>query len=357
MSTLTDEQKEVVRLLVKNSGKQQVQTLGGYAGTGKTTVIYTLHEALPSWAVCAYTGKAANVCRRKGMEEASTIHSLIYKPDWGIDGEISFRLAMPHEIAADGFLVDEASMVSKEIYDDLLSFNRPVIFVGDHGQLEPVGTPFNVMETPQYRLETVHRNAGPIAHFAEHIRKGGNVWDFGVTGEVHICTEKDINEEHLVATDQIICAFNRFRVDMNARIRRAKNFTSLVERGERVMCLKNNRVCGIFNGMQGKVVRRLKDNRFDFKSFGTVYKELRYDPEQFGKEKTELKPGRDAPNPFDYAYCITCHKSQGDEFGNVVVYEQVCDKWDHVRWAYTAASRAKDSLIWITKKPHIPNWL
>ena len=123
------------------------------------------------------------------------------------------------------------------------------------------------------------------------------------------------------------------------------------------MCLKNNKALGIFNGMQGRVIRIRKENRFDFRSYKQTYKNVLYDPEQFGKEKTEYKPGKDQPNPFDYCYCITCHKSVGDEWDNVIVYEQVCDKWDHIRWAYTAASRAKKSLIWITKKPHIPTWL
>jgi hypothetical protein len=76
-AALTDEQEHAIdRLLDFSKG---VQTLGGYAGTGKTTVIRTLKTYLPEFAVCAYTGKAANVLRMKGVS-ASTIHSLIYHP-------------------------------------------------------------------------------------------------------------------------------------------------------------------------------------------------------------------------------------------------------------------------------------
>lgn len=59
-------------------------------------------------------------------------------------------------------------------------------------------------------------------------------------------------------------------------------------------------------------------------------------------------------NPFDYAYVVTCHKMQGDEQPNILVYEQVCDKWDHKRWAYTAASRAKDKVYWACSRRYVP---
>ena len=70
------------------------------------------------------------------------------------------------------------------------------------------------------------------------------------------------------------------------------------------------------------------------------------DKTNFGKESYDIKHGKDTPNPFDYAYCITAHKSQGDEFDSVLVLEQQCKNWSHKRWAYTAASRAKNKLIW-----------
>jgi MoxR-like ATPase len=55
--------------------------LDGYAGTGKTTLIRAIADTLGiSVAFAAYTGKASNVMRRKGCEDASTIHRLIYRP-------------------------------------------------------------------------------------------------------------------------------------------------------------------------------------------------------------------------------------------------------------------------------------
>ena len=98
-----------------------------------------------------------------------------------------------------------------------------------------------------------------------------------------------------------------------------------------------------------------EDAGIDIVSDGEQFLNVKYDPDQFGKESYKFESGDD--NPFDYAYCITCHKAQGDQFGNVVVVEQECDKWDHVRWAYTAASRAVNGLIWINKARYIPTYL
>lgn len=103
MAHLTEEQKSVVRQIVQGRNAHQIQTLGGYAGTGKTTVINTLAEVLKGYAICAYTGKAANVLRKKGME-ASTIHSLIYKPMMNERGGVDFWLKEPGEATWDGFL-------------------------------------------------------------------------------------------------------------------------------------------------------------------------------------------------------------------------------------------------------------
>ena len=357
MANLTEEQKAVVRSIVKGRNNHPIQTLGGYAGTGKTTVINVLAEVLTGYAICAYTGKAANVLRKKGMT-ASTIHSLIYKPVTNVNGGIEFWLKEPAEMQCDGFLVDEASMVSKEIYDDLLTFGLPIVFVGDHGQLEPVGSNISLMIDPMYRLETVHRNAGEIAHFAEHIRKGNKARTFHADQKVIFVEPSGITDEMMADSGQMICAYNKTRVDKNARVREYMGHNKIVEKDERVMCLRNNKGRGLFNGMQGRVARvHPKHAKFDFWSDGVTYLDILYDPKQFGQEKNQFEFGKDSPEPFDYAYCITCHKAQGDEWDNVMVFEQICDKWDHKRWAYTAASRAKLELQWVCPKSFVPSWL
>ncbi len=54
--------------------------LFGYAGTGKTTLARHIAEGVDGGVkFAAFTGKAALVMRNKGCDDASTIHSLIYR--------------------------------------------------------------------------------------------------------------------------------------------------------------------------------------------------------------------------------------------------------------------------------------
>lgn len=346
---LTERQKWALYQLVNGLKAKELpqQTLGGYAGTGKTTLIKYLIKFFPNFAVAAYTGKAANILRKKGIA-ASTIHSRIYKPYFD-NGVVYWDLT--NDPGCDGFIIDEASMVSEEIFADLQSFGLPLIFVGDHGQLEPVNSDFNLMEKPDYTLEEIHRNAGDIAKFAEHLRNGYAARGFKCEdGSVQFLTESQITNQLLTEVSQVICAFNKTRVGINERVRNALGHTEQLHVGERVMCLRNNRSQGLFNGMQGKVVNlytgKYGRKYMDFEFDDEVREGIWYDPSTFGQETYKIKTSKDSPNPFDYAYCITCHKAQGDEWQDVLVIEQKCTKWSHKRWAYTAASRAKGQLRW-----------
>lgn len=351
---LTQEQKNIIIEIRKL--KKPIQTVGGYAGTGKTTLISHLIKVLPNWVVCAYTGKAASVLRQKGIH-ASTIHSLIYRPMVNAAGDmvrdsygnpIFIRV---ENLEADGIIVDEASMISRELYDDLVSFGLPIIFVGDHGQLEPIGKDINLMQQPDYVLETIHRNAGEIARFCEFIRHGYRPGAFrpSFEGKVKFLSRWQA-DAYLTQMDQIICAFNKTRVILNRKVRSQLGFNTGDNPviGDRVMCLRNNRNVGLFNGMQGEIkFLYTKKNRMHFRSDeGTLF-DVVFDPQNFNQEQYELQGRKDDPDPFDFCYAITAHKAQGSEWGKVMVFEQRGGQWDHVRWSYTAASRAKELLYWV----------
>ena len=251
---LSDEQMAAADQLLRFD--KRVQTLGGYAGTGKTTLIRYLQQETRRFAVCAYTGKAADVLRQKDVP-ASTIHSLIYSPYQDTHGNVQFRLNENAAVGLDGFIVDEASMVDRRIHDDLLSFDLPVIFVGDHGQLEPVSDEkgFNLMAKPDITLETIHRNAGEIARFGEFVRKGNEpkLWPAqkGARGaRVHIF--KNFEEVGDNEVNQFIVAKNSFRVLINKTMRDALGYPEAYPvDGDRIMCLQNNHKLGLFNGQQG----------------------------------------------------------------------------------------------------------
>jgi exodeoxyribonuclease-5 len=358
---LTTEQKDAVKNVIKEikSGNNQVVTLGGHAGCGKTTCLTYLSKYFENFAVCAFTGQATNVLRKKGLD-SNTIHGTIYKPYKNDRDETIWMIADAYDLNSkgiEGFIIDEGSFVSKEIHMDLLSFNLPIIYVGDHGQLEPIGTKFNLMEDPMYKLETIHRNAGEIAHFAAHLRNGNPSTTFKCENNVQIVNSSAIEDRHLASVDQVICAYNKTRVEINEKVRRQKRIEyTFVGKDEKIISLRNNKKQGLFNGMQGVVTKIHKNDRFDFISDGVLYEKVHYDIEQFGKKTNEFDFGQ-TPNPFDYAYAITAHKSQGAEFGSVIAYEQRHENWNHYRWSYTVASRAKRSLIWIALQTYIPKYL
>jgi exodeoxyribonuclease-5 len=356
LPNLSNEQRISVNGILNNfkQGKKQI-TFSGPAGSGKTTVISHLVKILPDWKVCAFTGKAASVLRKKGVP-ATTIHKLIYIPDVDDNGNIKlddwgnpvFILA-PH-LDCGGIIVDEASMVSGELYNDLRSFGLPILYVGDHNQLEPIGAQINLMKHPDFILQHIHRNAGEVARFCDFIRNGYRPAAFQSSFEnkVHFITRWQA-DEYLTEVDQVLCAFNRTRVQLNRRIReKLGRIGDNPVVGDRIMCLKNNNKIGLFNGMQGEIeFLYTSKNRMHFKTDDHTF-DIIFTASCFNEEKYEFDTNRSAPNPFDYCNCITIHKGQGSEWDKIMVFEQRSANFDHRRLCYTAASRAQEEIFWVT---------
>lgn len=357
---LSDEQQAVFEAVVgRVRSGERLTTVGGYAGTGKTTMARVLNNRLARFAVCAFTGKACDRLRSIGME-ANTIHSTIYRPrddDQARDG-VRYELKSRQELGCDGFLIDEGSMVGKEEFDNLMSFGLPIVVLGDHGQLPPVGEDAGLMIDPMFKLETIHRNAGPIARFAEHLRKKNTAESWrqpndGDTG-VWLLSRRNVTDGQLLAADQIICAYNRTRVGLNRTVRRLLRLPEEPVIGDKIICLRNDKAAGVFNGQQGVIdliQPEIDHLRFVPRSGPERSLLCGYHPEAWNAEKTPprekgTEPGRLVP--FDFGYALTCHKTQGDEYDKVIVYSERCDKlWEFSRWAYTAASRAKRKLLWV----------
>jgi exodeoxyribonuclease-5 len=346
--TLTEEQKNAVDTICDIANTSSLAIFGGAAGAGKSTCLTHISQIYPNYAIACFTGKAANVLQKKGLPEAQTIHSLIYKVKPDHKGNPKFVLKQRYELDCNGFLLDEASMIGQDLFDDLLSFNLPIICFGDHAQLEPIGSKFNLMAKPDVKLETIHRNANNIAKFAHFIRMGESPINYKhFDDQVQICSKKTASVEKLSQYEQVICGYNKTRLSLNSNMRKHLKLTGLLAKGEKIICLKNNRNLKIFNGMQGYVHKITKNNKIIFFTNG---KNIALDIEllQFGKDKV-LESANDNPDLgyFDYAYTITCHKAQGDEWTSVAVLdESQCKIWDPSRWAYTAATRAKEKLLW-----------
>lgn len=359
-------------------------TVGGYAGTGKTTLISCLATELVDKGYrigfCAFTGKAANVIggklRAAGIQaRCGTIHSFMYAPvfkteekpvfdqqgnpvidpetkvqmiekinkieDWApanILGELDVRTGetQPFNLV----VVDEASMVDSKIWKDLRSFGVPIVAVGDHGQLPPIGENPGLMVRPQLRLERIHRQAvdNPIIQLATHIREGGSPLAFR-TSDPRIQTFRAIADIQVDNTLDIatICFSNKKRVAINEHIRGRLGFDTnslLPHNGEIVICLKNAIVRShgapperFFNGMRGFVssANHASGDRWFFNASVEFPEEGRalagmLCREQFGALQTFRDASELPPDPktykkpdklnllFDYGYALTCHK-------------------------------------------------
>lgn len=360
---LSEEQQAAFDRIVtwyREQPRKQCLTLGGFAGTGKTTLVSALLEAkVAHIGVVAPTGKAAEVLRRKGVACAETIHSFLYNFQ-GEDletGELQFL--RKEETARPQLLIcDESSMVPLPIYQDLLATGLRILWVGDHGQLEPVGEDAGLMRNPEIRLETIHRQAAnsPILAYAHHVRMGGE--PYAAAGDaLNIAAIEGIDRGYadplwLCAFDQILTAFNRTRVFLNMQIRAAAGYGAqrLVE-GEKVIVLQNKRDKGLFNGSIVTVERIHRDRpdawevtlRTD--DGRTPHVELWKG--HFHKEKRVVGTPKNVVIA-DYGYAITCHKSQGSEWDRILVIEEPSDHWSMARWRYTAATRAAQVLEYRT---------
>lgn len=332
--------------------------LGGYAGTGKTTIIKHLltdtNELSTIRAVvCAFTGKACSVLQRKGIHSAQTIHSLIYDVQEISLGVYEFTLKPKLDYSSCNLIiVDEASMISTELYNDLKSFHLPILFVGDPGQLEPVGDNPNLMKVTDYTLTKIHRQAekSPIITLATQVRQGFPVRIVDPT--LSVTTKgKFITDEELSNADQVICAKNATRSLLNRRVRTFLGHVNPLEENDKLICLRNNRKAAVFNGL----IVRVKEihNEYDIyyritavDEVGKLYPNLEIWKKPF---TSILEPNETVPRGllhFDYGYAITCHKSQGSEWPHVLVYDEVMFKTDMKKWRYTAITRASEKLTY-----------
>jgi exodeoxyribonuclease-5 len=360
----SDEQQRAITAILQwfDGGVTTPQelSLGGYAGTGKTTVIKHIIERLGAKGakvrVASFTGKAVSVLRKKAVD-ADTIHSLMYYPyeepkgviQWHKKSYLDDDKSSPSN--PDLVIIDEASMVSTPLYRDLISFEDvKFLWVGDPGQLEPVGDNPNLMMSPKILLEKIHRQAekSAIIKLSMEVRNGRR-FSICESSEL-VVTSKNSAEKFLGQTSQVIVAFNRERHKINARLRGFRN--ELLTVGEKLIILRNDWQQGVYNGMMVNVEQIHYEGPDHF--LCTVVDEL-------GRRLHRLKIWKgalgqdfkqDTKVPFkqivaDYGYCITVHKSQGSEWDSVLVLESYAGfAWNMDRWRYTAVTRAANRLIY-----------
>ncbi len=360
----------VGRWLKDGTDHQQVFRLFGYAGTGKTSIARRIAEQVEGEVVyAAFTGKAAMRMAQAGCEGASTIHSTIYTYVGPRKSPTGFELD-PNSVAAGASLIviDECSMVGRDLAEDLLSFGRPILVLGDPGQLPPVeGAGYFMGEKPDVKLTEIHRQAenDPIIQLATLARKGKKL-PVGEYGRSRVLG-KDVMPPSDAQIDIVLCGTNRIRRAFNMRYRSAEGRTTIFpEPGEQLICLRNHGGLNIRNGEIFKVISIAGEDS-DSQALGLVVQSLEF-PDRAPFEVNV--PTQCFTNPaalpaqiakglqlFDYAYAVTVHKSQGSQWPHVLIYDEsrLWDKNDanqRKNWLYTAITRASESVT----IAHPPSW-
>ena len=337
---------------------------------------------------CAYTGKAAEVLRKKGNKNVSTLHRLLYehipRPAGGF-----LRKKKPR-IDYDIIVVDEVSMVPKTLIDLLFSHKVYVICLGDPFQLPPIDNDEDnhLLDNPHIFLDEIMRQAqeSEIIQVTMKIRDQKPL-DYMNGHEVKILSYSQLNTGLLEWGDQILTATNAKRQAINNQMRILQGRSGEPQDGDKVICLRNywedtslngdalvNGTIGILaNSFQTwREIPRIVNS--DIKKFDVLIGDIIVPETQDVYYMTEMdrqmiisgekccdwrlsyklgklrsKYGEIVPKEFAYAYAVTYWKAQGSEWDNVVVLEEKFpyDKLTHARAMYTAATRASKKLVWV----------
>ena len=410
--------------------QQQVFRLFGYAGSGKSTVLKFAIDDLglsphrsakdgtcvPGVVTATFTGKAALVLNRKGTP-ARTIHSLIYSVIESTEEEVAAaalkvqeaetaarrltgfdrtaaeagieamrqalsamkhpRFALnPQSDAADAKLIvlDEVSMVGEEMARDLMSFGKPILVLGDPGQLPPIkGEGAFTRDAPDVMLTEIHRQAAEsaIIRLATMARMGEPIGFGTYDSFVAKLRKADITPDQALRGGQFICGLNATRLQLNNSMRAAAGFGGTylpTGAAEKIICLKNQNDLGLIKPMFLTLESIVDEGSLYFSAI--VHDE---DGRRVGPLDRDGRPGRQRvykghfedhvandPKRHDrdwkdkrllteatFGWAITSHKAQGSQWENVIVWDDGMGRTDldRRRWLYTAITRAERGLV------------
>ena len=372
---LSQRQSEAVYMAFRSN----LSIITGSPGTGKTTVLRAIIEVFKylypdkKIVLAAPTGRASRrMAESTGRDDAKTLHSLL-----GLLGEGGFvRNQEKEPLDADLIIVDESSMIDMWLARHFFNRIRPgtkVILVGDYDQLQSVGAGdvfrelIGCGQIPVTRLNEIFRpkKGSLIAENAKRINENQPKLQYG---EDFAFIKTDTQDETADAICQIYCnevkqngieqvqILSPFRSDgaasveqLNATLRELVNplpedaldlkvGNRYFRVGDKIIQTKNNDKAS--NGDIG-FIRKIGRNTNNELQVTIVFSESR-----------SVDYGFEDMGHIEHAYATTIHKSQGSEYGVVIIpvirAHAIMLKRNLI---YTAITRAKQKVILIGQFP------
>ncbi len=380
MENLNAEQKTAV----ENGLTHPLSIITGGPGTGKTytaaQLVLNCLSALEAEQrenfrviLAAPTGKAVAHLEKNILKYitapfkllSGTLHALLkYKIDRDRDEETT--------LLADLILIDECSMIDAALFSALLQAiptGTRIVLIGDSNQLSPVesGSFFadlvDCSILPITHLKTSLRSESlEILNFAAEIQSGNLCIEGGAVSRIDLhmqrgsetafshalwaCVEKrfpkmsplePVAEELLMRNDEfrILCCMRQgfFGVDSINQM--------LVERYRDVsdgwlpipvLITRNDYALELYNGDVGFLVKRISKESMNYAIFS-------------GKKGEVRKISAYALPSFEYAYCLSVHKSQGSEYNDILLLAPEGSEVFGREVLYTAVTRARKSVL------------
>ncbi len=407
-----------VSVIYGKAGTGKTSLLGKFVEIFK--YVFSEYENPVSLWFLAPTGKAKikiedNLCQKfsdKFYYQFDTIHAFNFKNSKNKKINVETDSLNLTDFDHNIFIIDESSMVDIYLLDNFLKIvnglNCTIVLLGDNRQLPSVG-PGCILD------KLIDSNVFKITELNQVVRNGGNITNIldkvinGTEITLNDCDDKNQfkwlipsneNEHELVLnileknkTNTIITTTNNLIEQMTNDIREIKNpqnkqksineyiksqiqgnkkNKTIFRVGDPVMHCKNNNVLKLANGTQGEVSNILFDENDKVKCIQVKYKKTHKhhvtdNIEQKENNKTtefidkdyriiNYDINKEIINDLEPAYMITAHKSQGQEYPNIVVVLKKSILLNR-NILYTAMSRAQKSITLVSTEENLKTCL
>ncbi len=359
--------------------REPAMILTGGPGTGKTTIVLAILKLYQSLHpqdhidLAAPTGRAAKRLAQLTNLEASTIHRLL---KWDMHKNV-FAMDESNPLSTQLLVIDEFSMVDSLLFSKLLKAGKHVtkiLMIGDDQQLPSVscGNVLKDMMTsgivPVVALNTIYRQSegSGIVELAHAIRNNQYHPDllqaqdvhfipaanYEVPGKILEIIQEAIDDGFEMDEIQVLAPMYRGVAGIDALNEAIQNLVNPADPfkeeykagrrtfrvGDKILQLKNRVEEEVFNGDIGILTEIIPKNPQEGTSEILV---VTYDDKEIEYSTQDLFQ-------ITHAYCMSVHKSQGNEFP-IVIMSVLRDYtiMNRKNLLYTGLTRAKHELFLI----------